>query len=192
MVYLHSSCEIYHNWSSLLSIFDCSCWQTFIFLLNASDPNTVLTSITRGFEVTRDSNQDILVLTCDQQIYKIVVDITFHQPELLTGIVVILGGMHFLMDFVGCVGTLMADSDLKDIMSTSAGSILDISKYRDTCERSISILDGIAILRYIEYRMIRRYLDDISYDPRYRPIRYLNNRRYGSIARKPRYRETYY
>ena len=36
---------------------------------------------------------------------------------------------------------------------TSAGSILDISKYRDTCERSISILGGIAILRYIEYRM---------------------------------------
>ena len=35
----------------------------------------------------------------------------------------------------------------------SAGSILDISKYRDTCELSISILGGIAILRYIEYRM---------------------------------------
>ena len=32
----------------------------------------------------------------------------------------------------------------------SPGSILDISKYRDTCERSISILHGIAILRYIE------------------------------------------
>ena len=123
MVYLHSSCEIYHNWPSLLSIFDCSCWQTFIFLLNASDPNTVLTSITGGFEVTRDSNQDILVLTCDQHIYKIVVDITFHQPELLTGIVVILGGMHFLMDFVGCVGMLMADSGLKDIMSTTFGSV---------------------------------------------------------------------
>ena len=78
------------------------------------------------------------------------------------------------------------------MLLSSAGSILDISKYRDTCERSISILDGIAILRYIEYRMIRRYLDDISYDPRYRPIRYLNNRRYGSIARKPRYRDSYY
>ena len=37
----------------------------------------------------------------------------------------------------------------------SAGSILDISKYRDTCERSISILGSIAILRYIEYRMNR-------------------------------------
>ena len=37
-----------------------------------------------------------------------------------------------------------------DAVRASAGSILDISKYRDTCERSISILDGIAILRYIE------------------------------------------
>ena len=35
----------------------------------------------------------------------------------------ILGGMHFLMDFVGCVGTLMADSGLKEIMSTTFGSV---------------------------------------------------------------------
>ena len=34
--------------------------------------------------------------------------------------------------------------------SVSADSILDLAKYHDTCERSISILDGIAILRYIE------------------------------------------
>ena len=68
--------------------------------MKANNPTTVLTSITRAFQVTRDANQDILVLTCDQQIYKIVVDITFHQPELLTDIVAILGGMHFLMDFL--------------------------------------------------------------------------------------------
>ena len=91
--------------------------------MRASDPNTVPTSITRGFKVTRDSNQDILVLSCDQQIYKIVVDITFHQPDLLTGIVVILGGMHFLVDCVTCIGTLMADSGLKEIMSTTFGSV---------------------------------------------------------------------
>ena len=40
------------------------------------------------------------------------------------------------------------------LVATSAGSILDISKYRNTWERSISILHGIAILRYIEYRSI--------------------------------------
>ena len=54
------------------------------------------------------------------------------------------------------------------VINTSAGSILDISKYRNTCERSISILGGIAILRSIEYRSIIRYLGDIPYDPQYR------------------------
>lgn len=82
----------------------------------AADHTTVLTSITRAFEVTRSSNQDILVLTCDQQIYKIVVDISFEKPELLTNMVVILGGMHFLMDFVGCIGSLMTDSGLKEML----------------------------------------------------------------------------
>ena len=36
--------------------------------------------------------------------------------------------------------------------ASSAGSILDISKYRDTCRSSIPILGGIAILASIEYR----------------------------------------
>ena len=67
-------------------------------------------------------------------------------------------------------------------LQTSAGSILDISKYRDTCERSISILGGIAILWYIEYRMnqwsVRRYLGDIQvssieWNIEYRMIRFL-------------------
>ena len=136
------------NWPLLLSILHCSCWQTFIFLLKASDPNTVLTSITREFEVTRDSDQGILVLTCDQQIYKIVVDITFHQPELLTGIVVILGGMHFLMDVVGCVGTLMADSGLKDIMSTTFGSF-------DKMLQSKTYPQNISALRLLTEELLR-------------------------------------
>ena len=34
----------------------------------------------------------------------------------------------------------------------SAGSIPKISKYRDTCESSIPIFSGIAILRYFWYR----------------------------------------
>ena len=37
-------------------------------------------------------------------------------------------------------------------MHDSAGSILDISKNCDTCERTITIRHGIAIIRYIEYR----------------------------------------
>ena len=50
----------------------------------------------------------------------------------------------------------------------SPGSILDISKYRDTCERSISILHSIAILRYIEVSNDQTILGRYSYDPEYR------------------------
>ena len=84
------------------------------FNMKPSGPTTVLPSITKGSEVTRASNQDILALTCEQAIYKIVVDITFKQPELLTNIIAILGGMHFLMDFISCIGTLMAESGIKE------------------------------------------------------------------------------
>jgi hypothetical protein len=91
--------------------------------MKPGDPTTVLTSITRGLEVTRLASQDMLILTCDQAIYKIVVDISFHQQELLTSVVPILGGMHFIMDFVGCVGTLMADSGLHEILAASFGSV---------------------------------------------------------------------
>ena len=55
---------------------------------------TVLASITKGFEVTRASNLDIIVLTCDQAIYQIGVNITVNQP-----VVAIIGDMHFLVDF---------------------------------------------------------------------------------------------
>ena len=56
-----------------------------------------------------------------------------------------------LIDKLRCANdgaTALRQSNRK--MATSAGSLFDISKYRDTCERSISILGGIAILRYIE------------------------------------------
>ena len=47
--------------------------------------------------------------------------------------------------------------ELFTYMHGSACLILDISKYSDTCERSIPILHGIAILLglYIENRMRR-------------------------------------
>ena len=53
----------------------------------------------------------------------------------------------------------------------SAGSIFDISKYRDTCESSILIFSGIAILRYfwyqtptVQYHRYLRYLTSSPFD----------------------------
>ena len=66
----------------------------------------------------------------------------------------IQGPVHPSFELVECkFGRVYPSNNWLWTGKTSAGSILDISKYRDTCERSISILGGIAILRYIEYRM---------------------------------------
>ena len=51
----------------------------------------------------------------------------------------------------------------------SAGSIFDISKYRNTCESLIPVLSGITILRYFGYRMptVRylQYFDTLTSSP---------------------------
>ena len=91
--------------------------------MTPADPTTVLTCITRGFEVTRDANQDVLVITADAAIYKVIVDISFHQPDLLGSMVAVLGGMHLLMDFVACIGTLSTDCGLKEVLTTTFGSV---------------------------------------------------------------------
>ena len=64
-----------------------------------------------------------MVITCDQQLYKVVVDLTFHTPALLSEVVAVLGGMHFRMDFVGCGGLLTTENDTKAIQSTTFGSV---------------------------------------------------------------------
>ena len=73
--------------------------------------------------MTRDANQDILIITADAAIYKVIVDISFHQPDLLGSMVAVLGGMHLLMDFVACIGTLTTDCGLKEVLGTTFGSV---------------------------------------------------------------------
>ena len=78
-----------------------------------------------------------------------------------------------------CVGTSRNESYVRistaaenGLIVISAGSILDISKYRDTFERSISILGGIAIYRISNESMISQTIlgryTSIEYQMKYR------------------------
>ena len=62
-------------------------------------------------------------MTADQRIYKVIVDILFATPDLRTKMIPILGFMYFLMDFVSCICTLMADSGLTNILCETFGSV---------------------------------------------------------------------
>ena len=71
----------------------------------------------------KSTGQDIVVFTCDQQLYKVAVNITWANPERFQNFILRLGGMHFIMNFIGCVGTLMADTGLSDVMECAFGGV---------------------------------------------------------------------
>lgn len=94
-----------------------------LLYMKPADPDTVNTAIVNGLRIVQELNQEYLVITADQQIYKVIVDILFATPDLITKMMPILGFMHFLMDFVSCIGTLMADSGLGNILCGTFGSV---------------------------------------------------------------------
>ena len=62
-------------------------------------------------------------MTADQQIYQVTVDILFASPDLSSKAIAIFGLMHFEIDFVSCIGTLMTDSSLKAIICRAFRSV---------------------------------------------------------------------
>ena len=92
--------------------------------MTPSDPDCINTAVAHGVKITYDSNQNIMVITCDQQLYKVVVDLTFHTPALLSEVVAVLGGMHFLMESVGCVGLLTAGTVQRPFSQLHVGLLI--------------------------------------------------------------------
>ena len=58
-----------------------------------------------------------MLFTWDLQLYKVTLDVKWAYPDRFSNVIPRLGGMHSLMSFVGCIGTLMENSGLSDILS---------------------------------------------------------------------------
>ena len=100
-----------------------TCVYTPLINMKPADPDTMLTAMVEAEKLVKSLGQNIVVLTCDQQLYKIAVDITWAYPDRFKNFVLRLGGMHFLTNFIGCIGTLMEGSGLSDIMECAFGSV---------------------------------------------------------------------
>ena len=74
-----------------------------------------------------------MYLHSNQQLYKVAVDVSWVYPELFpkSWFIIRLGGMHLLMNFVGCIGKLMANTGLEEVLSCAFGSVkkMLIGKY---------------------------------------------------------------
>ena len=77
-----------------------------------SDPSAILTVMHKAEIVTQKTGQTITVFTLDQQLYKTVTDVIWSDTLRWNHMIQRLGGMHWLMSFVGCIGVLMENGGL--------------------------------------------------------------------------------
>jgi len=91
--------------------------------MNPADPDTILTAMVEAQRLTNMSGQHVTIFTNDQQLYKIAVGVKWVYHDRFLNFIPRLGGMHMLMSFVGCVGVLMSNTGLEDVMKSSFGSV---------------------------------------------------------------------
>ena len=113
-----------------------------------SDPDTMMTAMMEAKRLTEQTGQTITIFTADQQLYQVVVDITWVYPDLFVNFIPRLGGMHLLMSFIGCIGTLMSNSGLEDIMSAAFGGVAKMltgKKFPQNCRALRMVTEEILL-----------------------------------------------
>ena len=86
-------------------------------------PDTIKTAMEKGLSLVKAAGQNMLIFTADQQLYKIVIDVMFHEPSYFESVIPVLGGMHMLMNFIHAIAIIMAGSGMREILAGTFGSI---------------------------------------------------------------------
>ena len=80
-----------------------------------------MTAMVEAQKVTHNADQKFVLFTCDLQLYKVALHVKWAYPEKFSDVIPRLGGMHFLMSFIGCIGTLMENTGLEEVLSDVFG-----------------------------------------------------------------------
>ena len=88
-----------------------------------TDTSTMLTAMADAEKIAREAGQQYTVFTADQQLYAIVLDIMWPDPQRWVFFVPRLGGMHWLTSFIGARGTLMKGSGLSQWLSCAFAGV---------------------------------------------------------------------
>ena len=101
-----------------------------------SHPDTMKSAMFEAQKLTLRCGQTFTVFTDDQQLYRVMFNVMWVHPELLPNIYPRLGGMRMLMSCVGCVGVLMANSGLENVLMTAwGGTQFDWQNVSTECSR---------------------------------------------------------
>ena len=93
--------------------------------MTPSDPTTMKSAMLEAKRLTKKAGQATTLFTADLQLYRVGLNVQWDYPELFgEDFILRLGGMHFLMSYVGAVGVLMAGSGLKELMKAAFGGVM--------------------------------------------------------------------
>ena len=79
--------------------------------------------MTDNERICNATGQDFTILASDQQLYRVMVDITSSNPTRWQLSIPRTGGMHWIMNFVACVRKLMEGSGLNKLMVSAFSGV---------------------------------------------------------------------
>ena len=91
--------------------------------MTPAEPDTMYTAMVEAQRLTNQTGQVHTIFTNDQQLYRVVVHVTWVYPTQFQNFIPRLGGMHTLMNFAGAVVVLMADTGLETILQAAFGGV---------------------------------------------------------------------
>ena len=86
--------------------------------MTPADPTTVLTAISNIKTMLPLNDDDFLIYAADQQIFAVLCAVKWNYPVLCRNIYPSLGGFHWKMNVIGCIGYLMDGSGLDTWMKS--------------------------------------------------------------------------
>ena len=84
----------------------------------------MMTAMVKAKQISEAANQRFTNLTLDQQLYRVALHVHPENEAKSHNFYLSLGGMHILMTYWCCMGTLMADNGIVEILSVAFGGVL--------------------------------------------------------------------
>ena len=88
-----------------------------------SDHSTILSAMCDVESESLEAGQEVTIFTCDQQLYRITIDVIWNDLSRWKNFYPRIGGMHWLMSFSGSIGKLMKNSGLDMWMGSAFAGV---------------------------------------------------------------------
>ena len=88
-----------------------------------AEPATMMAAMLKAKNITEKTGQRFVVFTADQQLYRVAVHILWENQTMFKNFYLRLGGMHLLMSYVGCVGSLMTGSGIVEVLGSAFAGV---------------------------------------------------------------------